>query len=146
MTSLGSYLQDGADYQAKAVLAYLQIEPELDASYNKERHVYESDIQVGRWENCREQGYVLSLRVEGSQLNIAFFEHRNSDSICAIRWEQCTINTPTIETIQHAEGVYESKRDISFEVSWEEFRKMADWIKKELNNYYKEKTKETEKV
>ena len=67
---------------------------------------------VARWENCREQGYVISLRLPtySKQLNIAFFEHRNTDSICAIVWEQRTLNSPTIETAEFGD-VYKTKWD-----------------------------------
>jgi hypothetical protein len=37
--------------------------------------------------NCRERGFVLTFRCEnGEAENIVFFEHRNSDQLCAIRW------------------------------------------------------------
>ena len=89
MVKLSHYMQDGACYQARAVLMFLQAEcGEIEESYDREKEYYKAIVSVARWENCREQGYVVSLRSEdrSKQLNIAFFEHRNSDAICAIKW------------------------------------------------------------
>ncbi len=83
MINVNDYMLDGADYQARAVLAFLQSNDNLiEDSWNTERGKYEANINIGRWENCREQGYVLSMMSQNRrQINIAFFEHRNSDSI-----------------------------------------------------------------
>ena len=86
MIKLENYLQDGANYQARATLMYLQADAEIEESWNKCYEKYDAKIKVGRWENCREQGYVVSLKnKEKKQLNIAFFGHRNSDEIHAIK-------------------------------------------------------------
>ncbi len=69
------------------------------------------------------------------QINIAFFEHRNSDSICAIKWEQSTINSPTIDTMQTDE-IYKDKWDISKTVDYGEVSEMANWIEKELIKFW----------
>ena len=91
---------------------------------------------IARWENCREQGYVVHLRTPKNTLHIAFFEHRNSDSICAIRWEEQSINSPTIETAKFNGQCYKDKYDVSFEVNYGEVVKMADWILSELTAYW----------
>jgi hypothetical protein len=127
---LNDYMDDGANYQAQAVLAFIRD--------------HESQTKVARWENGREQGYVLTLVAPDykEQLNIAFFEHRNSDSICAIKWKQApSINTPTISTAQF-NGAYKDKYDTSFDVGYGEIRKMGDWIRKELDDYIEETNKE----
>ncbi len=91
MQKLLRYLNDGAGHQARAVLAHIQ----------GRMQAHNRDINVARWENCREQGYVLSIfNNEGlsrKQLNIAFYESRNSDTIVAVAWEQCTLNSPNID-------------------------------------------------
>lgn len=129
MTDLKNYLDDGACHQARATLAYLQ------AICFKNKN---TKAHVARWENCREQGYVVSLYLfgvgEGKQLNIAFFEHRNSDSICAVKWEQRSINSLTIDTAEFV-GVYKDKWDVSHEVPYGEAYKMADWIAGELLDF-----------
>lgn len=70
-----NYLEDGAGEKARVVLMMLQgnIDSGIDASYNKERNYYEASIKIARWENCREQGYVVSLRTKdySKQLNVA---------------------------------------------------------------------------
>lgn len=138
MTSLSKYQDDGANYQAQAVLAFVR-RGEVECSYNKEERRYEAEPKVARWENCREQGYVISLRSKDyqRQLNIIFFEHRNSDSICAVKWEQTTLNSPTIDTAQFGD-VYKDKYDTSFSVGYGEVLKMANWIEEQLEEFWKE--------
>lgn len=134
-----NYLSDGASYQARAVLMFLQPFLNIEDSWNKERNQYEADVQVARWENCREQGYVLTLRNKdySRQLNIAFFEHRNSDSICAIKWEQSTTNSPTIDTAEFGD-VYKDKYDTSFDVRYGEIQQMSQWIIKQFEEFWEE--------
>lgn len=139
MTELSKYQDDGANYQAQAVLAFLRRGADIESSYNQEKSRYEAEPKVARWENCREQGYVISLRSKNyqRQLNIIFFEHRNSDSICAVKWEQTTLNSPTIDTAEFGD-VYKDKYDTSFSVGYGEILKMANWIREELENFWKE--------
>lgn len=77
---------DGSNHQARAVLAYLSAHDAIEASWSDERKCYDACPEVNRWHNCREQGYVVTMRSKdySRQVNIAFFEHRNSDGICAI--------------------------------------------------------------
>lgn len=137
MTNLSNYQEDGANYQAKAVLAFLQRIADIEESWNKEEKRYEAEPKISRWENCREQGYVVSLRSKDykRQLNIIFFEHRNSDSICAVKWEQVTINAPTIDTAEFGD-VYKDKYDTSHSVGYGKVSEMADWIAKELKEFW----------
>jgi hypothetical protein len=45
-------------------------------------------ITTSPYGNCRERGFVLSIH-HGfiSKEHIVFFEHRNSDSLCCVRWK-----------------------------------------------------------
>ena len=136
---LQNYLQDGANFQARAVLMFFQ-NFDIEESWNTDRKQYMAKIEVARWENCREQGYILTLVNPKSgtneQLNIIFFEHRNSDNICAVKWTQpLTFNTPTIKDAEFGD-IYKTKYDVSFEVSYGEIRKMSEWIKNELTQYW----------
>lgn len=142
MTNLNDYQNDGANHQARAVLALLQgFDCIVESSWNDERKKYDAEPKVARWENCREQGYVISMRAKNhKQLNIAFFEHRNSDSICAVMWEQPTLNSPTIDTAEFGD-VYKDKYDLSHEVGWKKVDKMSNWIEKELNKFWKKNLK-----
>lgn len=137
MTNLKNYLEDGANYQAKAVLAFVQINGDIESSWDSEEKKYIAEPKVARWENCREQGYIISLKTKdySKQLNIAFFEHRNSDDICAVKWEQNSMNTITIDNAEFGD-VYKDKYDTSFDVRYGEVVKMADWITKELNEFW----------
>ena len=127
MTTLKHYLQDGAHYQARAVLAFLQRHEGIEASWSAENKCYTSSIKVARWENCREQGYIVAMEAGRKQINIAFFEHRNSDGICAVEWEQSAINSITIGTAQFG-GKYKDKYDTDYSVPYGEVSEMADWI------------------
>ncbi len=138
MSDLFSYNHDGAGYQARAVLAFLSGHDGIEESW--ETSEYRARPSVARWHNCREQGYVVSMRGAGDtpdQLNIAFFEHRNSDDICAVEWEQWTMNPPNIDTAQFGSGVYRDKYDVSYSVRYGNAHKMADWIYERLERFWK---------
>lgn len=138
MINLFNYMQDGAHYNARAVLAILQGMGNIEESYDDKTHEYKAVLNVARWENCREQGYIVSLRSEDyrKQLNIAFFEHRNSDSICAIKWEQSDINSINITTMKTDE-CYKDKFDVSHSVSYNQAWDMAQWIKGQFTGFWK---------
>lgn len=136
MIELKYYLQDGAGYQARAVLMHLQAISTIESSWDEEYKLYKADTHVARWQNCREQGYVVMLRdKQHNQLNIAFFEHRNSDGICAIVWKENTINSPTIETAKF-DDIYKDKYDVNHSVSHGQYQEMAEWIATQLKNHY----------
>ena len=136
MIELQNYLQDGAGYQARAVLMHLQAISTIESSWDDEFKMYKARPNVARWQNCREQGYVVMLNnKQYNQLNIAFFEHRNSDSICAIAWKENTINAPTIDTAQFGD-IYKDKYDISHSVSYGQYKEMAEWNATQLKNHY----------
>ena len=128
--------RDGASAQAQAVLAYLSGHDGIEASWSTEYRRYMAEPRVSRWENCREQGYVVWMTAEnGKQINVAFFEHRNNDSICAILWEQSTINAPNIDTMDTSK-VYRDKWDISHMVKYSEAAAMADWIFAKIGEFW----------
>ena len=100
MISIESYMNDGANWQAQAVLACLRNwrEDVLDVVWNGER--YDAEIYVGRYENYNEQGYVISLVYDHVfQRNYVVYEYRNSDDLCAFAYDEKTINTPTLSEI-----------------------------------------------
>lgn len=141
MAKINEYLNDGANRQARAVLCFL--DDAIESSWNEERSDYDCHPDVGRWENCREQGYVVRLRSKkaGRQLNIAFFEHRNSDSICTIRWEQHSINSLTIDSAKFG-NVYATKWDTSASFGYGEIIEAAKWINDQMQEWYDEAAKE----
>lgn len=144
---LSHYFQDGAGNQAKATLMALQGHGEIEESYNEKTKDYDAKIYVDRWKNGREQGYIVMLEKDAhnskskshKQINIAFFEHRNTDDIHAIVWEQATfLHPPTIDTAKFG-NIYKDKSDTSFCVEFGEYQKMADFIFSELEKFWKKK-------
>ena len=136
MARLENYLQDGADYQARATLMFLQRDAEIEESWNAETKRCDAVITVARWENFREQGYVVSLtNSKQEQLNIAFFEHRNSDKICAVKWQQESTNALTIDNAKFGD-VYKDKYDTSHSVGYGKAYEMAEWIVGELTKHW----------
>lgn len=137
MTSIKNYLQDGANHQSRAVLMLLQPFCDIEDSWSKNLQRYASDVVVSRWENCREQGYVVSMRAKNlKQINIAFFQHRNSDSIHAVEWVQTTLNCPNINTAVF-NGVYRDKFDTSYRVEPYQVWEMAQWISTRLETFWR---------
>ena len=130
------YLQDGANFQARAVLMFLQgILPFIEC-YDRVMKKYH-EIYVARWENCIEQGYVVYMinKKYTKQINIAFFEHRNCE-IHAVKWiEKPTLNSPTIDTVNFGD-IYKDKWDTTYKVKYGEIKEMAEWIYDELRGFW----------
>lgn len=106
MTQIENYMHDGANWQAQAVLAYLRVTKNdaINNTWNEVFHKYDASVEVGRYENCREQGYIFSVRYKGEQRNYAVYEHRNSDQLCVVVFDGSTINTPTNDMLFEAMG------------------------------------------
>lgn len=123
---------------AQAVLAYLRRHDGIENSWDDESRCL-ARPEVSEWHNCREQGYVITMRSKdySRQINIAFFEHRNSDNICAVEWEQCTTNPPTIDTANFGDK-YKTKYDVSKSVRYDQALDMADWIYQRLTAFWRE--------
>ena len=122
---LQDYLNDGANYKAQAILAILRGEieyiKEVATDHNKVM------IKVGRFENCREQGYVFSLFYNYHLLNhYAVYEHRNSDEICVLISNVETINTPNASQMFGDRGKY----DVDKFFHYNEIVEAADYIEK----------------
>lgn len=141
MTNVLNYNHDGANRQTQAALAMFQylLSDGIEESWNETYRQYDAKIRIARWENCREQGYVLSLDSKNfrRQLNIAFFEHRNVDGLCAIKWEQKTLNSPNIDTALFGEA-YQDKYDTTYDVNFGEVLKMAKWLHEEFVEFWKD--------
>ena len=94
--------------QAKAVKAYLESYDGVEATWDGNAY---ADVSIAPWFNGRERGYVLSMSKNGrdlKQLNIAFYENRNSDNICVLAWEQWSMNPLTIDTAIFPDGYHGS--------------------------------------
>lgn len=106
MIDIEKYMEDGANWQTQAVLAYLRSlkNHTIDETWNLEYHRYNAEFNVGRYENCREQGYIFSVQYKCEQRNYCVYEHRNSDNLCVVVFDGLTINTPTPDMVFNAMG------------------------------------------
>ena len=106
MMNIENYMHDGANWQAQSVLAYLRVTKDnaIDKTWNLAFRKYDASVEVGRYENCREQGYIFSVQYKGEQRNYCVYEHRNSDELCVVVFDGVTINTPTNDMVFKAMG------------------------------------------
>ena len=129
----------GIGAQALAVMAYFNEHDGIEPSWDNGR--YCAEVNAAPWYNGRERGVVFYMRSENykHQLNIAVYEHRNSDAICAVRWVGSTFNPPTLTDIP--EGTYQNKWDTSKDFSYGQSHEMAHWLYEEFCDFWKEHSK-----
>lgn len=126
--------------QALAVAQLLAgMEPDF-AEYENGR--YQVRIFTYPWYNGRERGIVIQMARDFSApvLNIAFFEHRNSDSICALEWVRdggFGLNPPTIESDGKLAYPTDDKFDVAKSVGWLQCGEMARWVYSRMEAHYK---------
>ena len=137
--NIENYLNDGAGWQAQAVLAYLRGNIyRLTGDKYYGRNV---TVEVGRYENCREQGYVFSLSFYGQsdgkpchiQRNYAVYQHRNSDQIIVLISNTFTINTPGIDEMWKDKGENPRSCDYDAGFAWDDIAGCAEWIIKDMD-------------
>jgi|SRR5580700_1333794 hypothetical protein len=98
------------------------------------------NIRTSPWYNGREKGLVFTAIVNSDCLHIAVFEHRNSDNICALRWEApIDINPPTLKESLPLAYPSDSKWNVAHSVGYGEIGLMADWVKAEMNEWVRNK-------
>lgn len=139
-----NYLEDGANWQAQATLAYLRQlhEHALGPSWDKEKARYTATLDVGRYENCREQGYIFSIRYGVEQRNYAVYEHRNSDKLCVIRFDGWTMNTPEAEMVWDN---MKDKWDVTISFDYGEIVKCGDWLVEDMRAFLDEEVSKIKK-
>lgn len=148
MITIRNYMNDGANWQAQCVLAYLRRMQETvtDCAWNEQRKKSDAEIQVGRFENCREQGYVFSLWYNYKQVvHYAVYEHRNSDSLIVWKFNGNFINTPRPDDFM----VNKSKYDYTKSFNEGEIIKCGDWLIDEMRKEllcYAERERLKEKI
>ena len=134
MIDIECYMNDGANWQAQCVLAYLRRHGNgvvEDLTWNKENKRCDGELYVGRCENCREQGYVFTITYGVKQLaHFWVYEHRNSDDLCVVEFEGHFINTPTINDIP-----MKDKYDTTKEFSCGDIVDCGDWIIDRIEYY-----------
>lgn len=131
MVSVNSYMYDGTNWQAQAVLAYVRsfaytikyIYDDYEELREYDKDVVNGlckdlDIVVGRYENCREQGYTFGLCFEYiNQINVSVFEHRNSDALCLNVFEGVYTDSPSVDAVWQGK---ETKYDYDYGFNWGE--------------------------
>lgn len=134
MINIKHYLDDGANWQAQCVLAYLRgigssrVE---SITWDKKKNRGEGELSVGRCENCREQGYIFTLTYGAKQLvHFWVYEHRNSDTLCVKEFEGFFINTPTISNIP-----IKDKYDTTKDFACGDVVKCGEWIVERIKEY-----------
>lgn len=135
MINIENYMHDGANWQAQAVLAYLRVikNDAIYESWNKTRCRYDAEVVVGRYENCREQGYIFSVVYDGEQRNYCVYEHRNSDQLCVVVFDGLTINTPTLDMVCDAMG--DSKCNYTKAFDYGEIVSCGDYIVEDMKEF-----------
>jgi hypothetical protein len=134
MINIEYYMEDGANWQAQCVLAYLRSignNKVENLTWDKEKHRANGELRVGRCENCREQGYIFTL-IYGTKQLVHFwvYEHRNSDVLCVVEFEGFFINTPTIDNIP-----MKDKYDTTKEFSCGDVVSCGKWIVERITEY-----------
>lgn len=129
----------GIQAAALAVQAYLENYDGIESSWNSEKGRYMASPSVAPWYNGRERGIVVYMHSKASkgQINIVVYEHRNSDHICAVVWEQHTYINPPSLTGMPAD-IMQSKWDFTKMWSYTEAVVAAQWIYEQLDKYWPE--------
>ena len=148
MVELDRFMYDGADWQSKAVLAFLQAHYEtmLNGVYLG-NYQYDAMIRANRYENVggRENGYVVSVIYRWKkQKTIAFYEHRNVDNLYVIHKDgYIGLDNPNPNWLYNDKD-YPTKYDKDKEFKYGQILECGTYIMKEIQNFL-EKCKEEEK-
>lgn len=138
--NINEYFNDGAHWQAKVVLAYLQYRAE-DVYYASQ---YKTEICISRYKNCREQGYVFTLNYNGKQRHYAVYEHRNSDKLCVLISNKLSMGTPDVDTMWADKPENATKYDVDASFKWGDYMKCGDYILEDMvkavNNWKPDET------
>lgn len=131
-----SLTQLGINAQAQAVLILLN-------GMNCDR-LQNRNMQTTTWYNGRERGlcFYVDDFVKRKRRCVAVFEHRNSDDLCALKWEDDININPPLSNLETFERAYKggNKHNIDFSVGWGEIGKMAMWVRAQLLLIRKEET------
>lgn len=147
LTNIENYFCDGANHTIQAVMCLCKkIYLEYSEDYKQKWNIKDSyspynrpQIMVGRYENCREQGYILTLMSSqcGRQIaHYAIYEHRNSDNICINKFHGQFINTPGIDAVWSGrESKYDYDQAFSYNEVWEAYKWLEEDIQANLAEY-----------
>ena len=140
MIRIGEYLNDGANWQAQAVLAYIRgnIAQFREGSWNPLVGEYDAEVWVGRYENGREKGYMVSVIYRwDKQKTFVFYEHQNVDRLNVRHYDGTLgIDTPASSVIYRKYDCDKSNYDKDF--SCGEIKQCGDYIIGELKKFVDE--------
>lgn len=129
MIHLEPYLYDGAGWQAKAVMCYLQDNAEciLEKTYTGNAwDAYDGKLFLNHYNYGREKGYVFSLRYKDKQVNYAVYQHCVSDEICVVKSNAVT------EHSDGWDGKEWSKYNHDKNFAYDEVVECAKWIESDM--------------
>lgn len=113
--------------QAYALMHFLStVEPHTARYHDGE---YQIDIRCVPYMNCRERGFVLEMRRNLAEpiTCLAFFEHRNSDALCCIRW-QPKWSKDCYEASDIPESIYPDKYAVTCSWNYMDLNSAADYV------------------
>ena len=124
MVRLDNYMTDGMPWQEQMVLAYVRgnYEVAVDETYDSELKEHLAKILVSTYENCRERGYVISVRYFDKQKNYAIFTHCISDCICLM------MSTAYTDKPNGWDGREWSKSQHDMEFDYDKMAECGAWI------------------
>lgn len=142
MTNIKEYMHDGANWQAQAVLACLRHEVKANLRDNGEDSPI---VTVGRYENCREQGYVFTLTLNGCipMMSYCVYEHRNSDTLCLQMFYSCCGDTPSVDTVFKGKR---NKWDIDERFEYGKTTECGEFISEDMVRRWEEFAKNKEEL
>ena len=138
MKNIEEYNDDGVIWFIKMVLIYIQgcWRNIVRQTYDENSNKYLASIFVNRYENGREQGYIISLRYKTWQMNWSIFTHCIwSDGIMVRPFEQYSDNPYTwldIEWDKHHPADIQYDYTTYIDCSKFIFNDMYDSLKKVL--------------
>ena len=119
----------GMNTQAWMFLQYLS-EREFDISAEESANAW---LSVSPYSNCRERGFVLTLKRTGEEyLQFAFYEHRNSDDLCCVKWEGRGNITGGFTPDDIPEGVFNSKHDYAKSWGYMQLCDAFEWLEDQI--------------
>ena len=103
-------------------------------------------VKTSRYHNCREQGFLWSM-CKGSlpnfsdgapQINFVWYEHRNSDQLCCIKWTG-KVKIPLDGSITYQvipEEAFPDKYSYTASFRYYKFEEAISWWADELQDWY----------
>lgn len=83
--------------------------------------------------NCREQGFVVSIHRRGTDpVNIAFYEHRNSDRLCALQWVGNTPISGAVTADDIPDDVFPDKWTVTQSWHWMAIGDAVLWTRERI--------------